>query len=84
MGSKMEERECRENWDTGIMEQRRITRSLSEVGVCTQEEVRGNIEGCNLWSEWETQDRDFREEVVFHDDKNQNVVMGIETDLEYK
>lgn len=71
MGSKMEERECRENWDdTGIIEQRRITRSLSEAGVCTQKEVRGNIEGCNLWSEWETQDRDFREEVVFHDDKN--------------
>lgn len=48
------------------------------------QEVSENMEGCNLGSEWEPEDRDFREEVVFCDDKDQNVVMGAEHCLEYE
>lgn len=36
------------------------------------------VERCNWWSEWEIEDSDFREEVVLHDDKDQNMVPSIE------
>lgn len=42
------------------------------------------LEKCNWWSEWGTEDSDFREEVVLYDEKDQNMVPSAENWLEWK